>query len=208
MSKVLDNKLISLGPFHEIYIDGPEIWDSDEYGWSDMTADLSAGKAVGANAPTWSAWNGGVMDAYAFDAATMNEMWITFHPNHDIIEGSLYYPHIHWMPNTTSTGVVAWKVDICTAKGHNQAAFNTTPVTVDLADTVTSNSQYMHRIVEASTGIAMPEVDSLIMIRVYRDAADASDTFPDAVFGLTVDIHYRKGKFATKGKRPDFNLPD
>jgi hypothetical protein len=36
--RVLDNKLISLGPFHEIYIDGPAIRDSEEYGWKDMTA--------------------------------------------------------------------------------------------------------------------------------------------------------------------------
>lgn len=194
------------GPTHTWLIDGHP--DDNEYGWRDMTADLAAGKATGANAPTWAAWNGGDMDAYSFSAGTMNEMWITFHPNHDVIEGELYYPHIHWMPNTTSTGAVKWGIDICSAAGHNQAAFSATPTSIVLTDTVSSDSQYQHRIIESSTGIAMPEVDSLILLRVYRDAADAADTFPDAVFGLTVDIHYRAGRFFTKGKRPDFNVAD
>lgn len=208
MSRASQNLDHVWGKDHRWLIDGHP--DDLKYGWKDMTADLSAGKAVGANAPTWAAWNGGNMGAYSFSASTMNEMWITFHPNHDVIEGELYYPHIHWMPNTTSTGVVRWGIEYVQAKGHNQEAFNTTTSTIYLEDTVSSNSQYMHRIVEATDAqaIAMPEVDSLILMRIFRDAANAADTFPDAVFGLTVDIHYRAGKFATVGKRPDFNVED
>jgi len=197
-----------LGPNHKWAVDGHP--DSPEYGWRDMTADLSAGRATGANAPTWAAWNGGNMDALSFSAGTMNEVWITFHPNHDVIEGENFYPHIHWMPNTTSTGVVRWGIEYAIAKGHNQAAFNPTTTTIYLEDTISADSQYEHRIIEASDAqaIPMPEVDSLILMRVFRDAADAADTFPDAVFGLTVDIHYRAGRLFTKGKQPDFDVAD
>lgn len=213
MSRLSRNITTILGPDHRIAIDGTYNAPlENEYGWRDMTADLSAGRAAGANAPTWAAWNGGDMDALSFSAGTMNEVWITFHPNHDVAEGDLYYPHIHWMPNTTSTGVVRWGIDMCSAKGHQQEAFGTTPTTIYLEDTISADSQYQHRIVEATDAQAasfvMPEVDSLILMRVFRDAAHVNDTFPDAVFGLTVDIHYRADRFCTKGKRPDFNVAD
>jgi hypothetical protein len=209
MSRLSRNITTILGPHHKIAVNGN--WDDVDYGWRDLTADLSSGRAVGANAPTWAAWNGGDMDALSFSAGVMNEVWVTFHPNHDVAEGLPYYPHVHWMPNTTSTGVVRWGIDICSAKGHNQAAFSTTPTTIYLEDTISADSQYQHRIIEASDAQAatllMPEVDSLLLFRVFRDAAHGNDTFPDAVFGLTVDIHYQADRWATLNKAPNFNEP-
>lgn len=207
MSRESRDQKTVLGPRHRWAIDGTP--SNPEYGWRDMTADLSAGRAVGASAPTWTAWNGGNMDALSFSAGSMNEVWITFHPDHDVIEGELYYPHIHWMPNTTSTGVVRWGFEYTQAKGHQQEAFPAT-ATIYIEDTISTDSQYQHRIAEASDAqaIAMPEIDSLVLMRVFRDAAHPNDTFPDAVFGLTVDLHYRAGQLATKGKRPDFNEAD
>ena len=204
--RVLDNKLISLGPFHEIYIDGPAIRDSEEYGWKDMTADLNSGKAVGATAPNWVEIRNGM---YAYEFAKGDEIWITFHPNHDVIPGTLYYPHVHWTTNSTSdTGAVIWGMDIMQAEGFDTDTFPA-PTTIEMTYTFTANKQYAHLITEASDAqaLTMPDVDSLILVRIYRKN-DAADTFAGSVFGLTADIHYRSGKFATKGKRPDFNLPD
>jgi len=208
MGRVKDNKIVSLGPDHKILIDGPEILDNVEYGWKDMTSSLAAGKAVGANAPTWGTFRDG-LSAYAFSDTTMNEMWIIFHPNHDIIEGEDFFMHIHWAPNTTDTGVVRWGFEYTIAKGYGQEAFPAS-TTVYVEETISADSQYKHIITEQADGdgIPMPEVDSLIQVRVFRDGAHANDTFGADVFGLTADLHYRSGKFATVGKRPDFNLPD
>lgn len=206
MSKVLDNKIISFGPYHQLLVDGPELKDSTEYGWKDMTADLNSGKAVGATAPNWVELRDGM---YAYEFAKGDEIWITFHPNHDVIEGELYYPHVHWTTNsTTATGTVIWGIDVSQAKGFDQEAFPA-PTTIEMSYTFTENKQYQHLITECSDAqaIAMPEVDSLILMRIYRKN-DAADTFAGTVLGLTVDIHYRSGKLFTKGKRPDFNLPD
>ena len=185
-----------------------ELITSEEYivkGWNDLTADLSAGKAVGANAPTWATYRDGI-SAYSFDAGTMNEIWIVFHVLHDYAVGSKVYIHIHWSPNTTSTGVVRWGVEYTAQKGHNQGAFPAT-TTIYLEDTVASNDQYGHRIIEMSDTQAFSanlETDSLILCRIFRDAANAADTFPDAVFGLTADVHYQVDKEVTPGKSPPF----
>lgn len=183
-------------------------YPDDQYivkGWNDLTADLSAGKAVGANAPTWSTYRDGI-SAYAFDAATMNELWITWHVLHDYAVGSKVYIHVHWSPNTTSTGVVRWGIEYTAQKGHNQGAFPAT-TTVYLEDNVASNDQYGHRIIEMTDAQAFSanlETDALILCRIFRDAGDAADTFPDDAFGLTADIHYQVDKEVTPNKSPPF----
>jgi hypothetical protein len=181
--------------------------DNPEYGWKDMLGPFSTGKVAGANVPTWTTFRDG-LSAFAFSAGTMNEIWLSFHPNHDVIEGELFFPHVHWSPGvSTNTGVVRWGLEYSMVKGHNQGAFPAT-TTIYMEDTISADDQYGHRIIEDTTGIAMPEVDSLIMVRIFRDAAHANDTFPDVAFGLMLDLHYRAGKFGTKGKRPNFNEAD
>ena len=204
MSRISQNLTQILGRLHRFAIGGSI--DSPEYGWKDMTTALSAGRAVGANTPTWGTFRDG-LEAYGFSASTMNEVWLVFHPNHDIIEGENFFFHVHWAPNTTDTGVVRWGFEYTIAKGFDQEAFPAS-TTVYVEETIASDKQYRHIVSEVATGIPMPEVDSLIQLRIFRDAAHANDTFTGEVFGLTADIHYRAGKFATIGKRPDFNVAD
>lgn len=201
------NKEVILGPYHEFYIDDP-IDSAREGYWRDMTADLAGARAAGANIPSWANFRDGLY-AWQFASNQTNELWVVFHPNHDGIEGELCYPHIHFSPTTTSTGVVKWGIEYTMAKGFDQEAFPAS-TTIDLSYEITANKQYQHLITEASDGtaFALPEVDSLIMVRMFRDATDAADTFPDAIMALTMDIHYRAFKLGTKGKRPDFDEAD
>jgi len=173
-------------------------------GWEDIIADLSAGKAVGANAPTWATFRDGI-EAYGFDAGTMNEIWITFHTTHDYKDGSMIYPHVHWAPNTTSTGVVRWGMEYSVAKGHDQEAFPAS-TTIYLEHTISVDKQYQHIITEVSDGQAFDafEADSLVLMRIFRDAGDAADTFPDSVFAFTADVHFQVDKQVTINKAPPF----
>ena len=173
-------------------------------GWSDYLASLSSGKVAGANVPTWSNYRDGI-NAYSFSASATNEVWITFHINHDYQDGSKVYPHVHWSPNTTSTGVVRWGVEYTVQKGHQQGAFPAS-TTIYLEDTISSDSQYQHRIIEASDAQAFDayEADTLVLCRVFRDGGHANDTFPDAVFGLMADLHVQIDKLATPNKTAPF----
>lgn len=196
------------GPNHTWLIDGKDDDGvGDQYGWKDMTANLgSAGAPAGATTPDFAVFRGGIK-AYQFNKG--DELYITFHPNHDVIPGEKFYPHIHWATNsTTDTGTVIWGIEYTIAEGFDTDAFPATS-TIEMSYTFTANKQYQHLITECSDAqaITMPDVDSLILMRIYRKN-DAADTFAGNVFGLTADIHYRAGKFATVGKRPNFNEAD
>jgi len=183
---------------------GLKVGDPAGWGWRDMTADLTRVGGGGNNPPTWANFRDGI-DAWRFGAGVLDMVWVTFHPNHDVVEGAPCYPHIHWAPNTTSTGVVRWGVEYIIAKGHDQEAFPAS-TTIYFEPEITVNKQYQHIITECSDAQAfpMPEVDSLIMMRVFRDGAHANDTFPDGVFGLTADLHYQSTNMATVNKAPNF----
>lgn len=175
-------------------------------GWEDITADLSAGKAVGANAPTWAAFRSGI-SAYRFHQTTMNELWVTFHITHQYRKNTDIYPHIHWAPNTTSTGTVRWAIEYTFAKGHDQEAFPAS-TTIYLEHTIASNKQYQHIITETSEAAAFGagdiEIDGLLLCRIFRDAGNAADTFPDPVFALTADIHFEVGQITSPNKSAPF----
>jgi len=190
--------------FREISLALSELDNKETLGWDDIVADLSAGKAVGANAPTWAVYRDSI-EAYRFDASTMNEIWITFHVKHDYSYGTNLYPHVHWGPSTTSTGVVRWGFEYTIAKGHDQEAFPAS-VTVYVNHTIATNKQYQHIISEVSDGDSFDgfEPDTLVLMRIFRDAGDAADTFPDNVFAFTADIHFQADKQVTKNKVPPF----
>ena len=185
-----------------------EIFTDEQYiikGWEDLTADLASGKVAGANVPTWANYRDGI-NAYSFSASATNEVWITFHIKHDYAVGSKVYIHVHWSPNTTSTGTVRWGIEYTAQKGHDQGAFPAS-TTVYLEETLSSNKQYQHFITEMTDAQAFStnlETDALILCRVFRDGSHANDDFPDAVFGLTADIHYQVDKQVTPNKAPPF----
>ena len=173
-------------------------------GWRDLVGDINI-KGTGANDPSWANFRNGIY-AYSFSASAMKEVWIVYHIDHDYKEGSSIYLHTHWSTTGTNTGVVRWGFEYTAAKGHGQEAFGaTTTVYKDLA---ASGTAYQHMISEIAVGDVIPsthlEPDSLILVRIFRDAADVADTCTDAAFLLTADCHYQTDHENTKNKAPNF----
>lgn len=69
-----------------------------------------------------------------------------------------------------------------------------------------SSTPYAHLITEVgeSDAITIDEPDGLMLVRVWRDANDAGDTYPDVAFAFTADLHYQSDRNGTPNKRPDF----
>lgn len=174
-------------------------------GWQDYLSSISAGKAVGANAPTWSAILGGI-SAYSFSATTMNEVWLNFHILHDYMPGTMFYPHVHWTTAGTATGVCRWGLEYTFARGYGIEAFPA-PTTIYLEQAATGTA-YTHMIAEAAegAGVLIPtlETDGILLMRVFRDAANAADTLTDAAFGLFVDMHYQSDGMLTNERNRTF----
>ncbi len=172
-------------------------------GWRDLKGDINV-RGNGSNNPVWAAFRDGLY-AYDFHASVMNEAWVSYHIDHDYAPGTPVYLHAHWAPKTVNTGVVRFGFEYAIAKGHDQEAFPTS-TTVYVESNISSNRQYKHMVAEIGTGIssASIEPDSLILVRIFRDATHINDTFPDVAPVLTADCHYQADRVATKNRAPNF----
>lgn len=179
-----------------------------DYGWSDLIAGFVV-KGSGVTDPAWGVVRDG-LEGYLFSATAMRRILCDFHLGHDIALGTVLYPHVHWCPVTTATGTVRWGIEYSVAKGHQQGAASVfgPSTTVYVEQTVSAASQYQHFIAEVSLANAIPatniEPDSVIKMRVFRDAAHANDTFPDSVHAWQADLHYQVARITTKNKAPNF----
>jgi hypothetical protein len=136
----------------------------------------------------------------------MNEVWAVYHVKHDYAPGTVMYSHTHWTTLGVNTGVVRWGFEYTVAKGYTQQVFPaTTTVYKELA---ASGTPLMHMISEVAVGDAIPaanlEPDSLILMRVFRDAANAADTCTDTAFLLLADLHYQSDRVHTLNKNFPF----
>ncbi len=180
--------------------------------WRDLIGNITLRGTPGANSPTWEEITGMTgMFAYSFSATTMNEIWINYHIDHDIYTGSdsRLYLHTHWLnaAATPNTGAVRWGFQYTIAKGHQQQAF---PATATVYVNQTCNAtRYMHHIAEISLADSIDmsafEPDTLILCRIFRDAANIADTCSDKVYLLLSDCHYMADRAGTKAKSPDFD---
>lgn len=177
---------------------------SPAFGWRDLTSSIEV-RGVGVNDPTFAVYTGTVIRAYQFSASVMNEVFMVFHVPHDWVPGTAIFFHAHWsnaaaVPNT---GNVIWGFDYSFGKGFGQEAF---PAVQTASVTAASPAtRYLHNVSE-TTAVTIPtmEVDGLILMRGYRDAANVLDTCTDAVFLHTIDIHYQSTNMATANKAPSF----
>lgn len=182
---------------------------SGNYGWNDLVASFIVKATSGLNNPTWGNLFGG-MQGYLFSPGSMNQVWVDFHIVHDIALGTVLYPHIHWTPTTTGTGTVRWGIEYSVAKGHQQTTGSIFPATttVYIEQNIAAPSQWKHFIAEVDLVDAIPttniEPDSMVKVRVFRDATHVNDTYTGDVHAWQADIHYQVATLSTKNKSPNF----
>ena len=105
---------------------------------------------------------------------------------------------------------VRWGVEYTWARRHDSTGQIVFPEsqTIYIETTISDNKQYTHMVNESADGAGIAgstmEVDAIIMCRFFRDATHANDTFPDAVFLLSVDIHYQSLVKTTPLRVPPF----
>jgi hypothetical protein len=172
-------------------------------GWEDLESSFVSAKVAGANVPVFASFVGGI-NAFQFSATLLKEVFMMpLHVPHDYKPGSFIYHHIHWSPDDTSTGVVRWGLEYSIAKGHGQQAFPA-PTTIYLEQAGNGTAK-AHQIIEDTVGIKLDiEPDSLILMRVFRDAAHTNDTYTGSAWGHFMDAHYQTDRKNTPKKTPNF----
>lgn len=174
-------------------------------GWADILGDIVI-KGSGAQDPSWTILTGGI-SAYSFSATAIREAQVVFHIGHDYQPGGDVLLHTHWTTTGTNTGVCRWGFEYTIAKGHNQSSGSVFPATTTVyAEQAASGTALKHMVTEISSSVTLTNVepDSLILVRVFRDATHANDTLTDAAFLLKADAHYETDRVCTLNRTPNF----
>jgi len=175
-------------------------------GWKDNIIPferVKTGELV--NSPLWVDTGNGLY-GYMFSDEEDNEIFADFHINHDYKENSPIFPHIHWIPLSTSTGNVRWEISYVIAKGHQQNESLTEPLSTIILDVNGKGVVGEHFVTEVTElqTFTCSEADIVVRVRVRRLGTDAADTFYGGVVGLMIDFHYQSDKDFTYNKAPNF----
>lgn len=172
----------------------------NETGWRDIRGQINT--RIGPTNPT--STQIGTSGIYMYAFAINDEADIGFHIPHDYVEGTDILFHVHWMPSGTDTNSVKWEVSYMYAKGHNQANFDPSSLTVVTAEESPPGTAYRHMVTEtAAVPIAGLEADGIIEVAVKRITNGGSENL-DTIFVMECDVHYQSTNEATPNREPDF----
>lgn len=178
--------------------------------WDDLRIEPVA-RTTGANAPTFSQWftNGagsrGVY-LYLFDNAaggSEKEVFFTVQMPHSWA-GTEVHVHAHWLAATTAaTSAVRWALEYTWAEpfatfGNTTIIYSSTP---EGGDTGTTANKHMITEFAALTPTAAQDgLSSIMVCRLYRDSANAGDTYTGNAGLLYLDVHYELDKLGSNGE--------
>jgi hypothetical protein len=136
------------------------------------------------------------MQIHGFDGGTTSEqVFAQVEIPHDWAEGTEIRPHIHWTPTNASAGNVKWFMDYTIADVDGVFSGSQTLSVVDAADGVAWKNQVAALGTINMTGY---NISAHIIMRIYRNPADAQDTYGSDAGLLTIGIHYQKDTFGSK----------
>lgn len=177
---------------------------NDLTGWKDNIQWFSAAKGNGTTEPQWQDIGNGL---YGFMFTTGDELFVTFHVNHDYALGTKGYPHIHFFSDSVEAAgeSCTWEVVYTIAKGHSQGQSLTTSPATSFEMTYTYTGSEVageHIVLECSDAQAFDliEPDTVIMMGVKLVA----ETVTGNIFGICADLHYQSDREITPNKAPDF----
>lgn len=186
------------------------IADLDErtkLGWIDIVSELYYRDSPAT--PIATNYKGGLY-LPEFTANDTLEAFATFHIPHGYKPG-LIYPHVHFVTKSTAGGVVRIGFEYTWARRHdsligNKKFQNTQFLYIDY--TVAEGSDDLHIVAETPEGVGIDgsgiEVDSVILMRMFREGAHPNDTFAHSIWGICADLHIQVDRTATINRAPNF----
>lgn len=106
---------------------------------------------------------------------------------HDYKEGTDIVPHLHWCPTTTGAGNVKWQLEYSWLNGGSTVTTSvTTSVTVAAPGVI---GQEQRTSFPAISGVGKT-IGSRFVFRLFRNPADAADTYGADAGAFDIGIHY------------------
>lgn len=175
------------GDYSETETDGTLHFVGGATVWRDFNFGVGA-LGAGASAPDLVPVNGTGVVLYGFDGnVTTEQLYASLEMDHEWKEGSVIYPHIHWMPTTNNAGNVKWQLEyIWVDKNHGAVGASTTITVTADAGGVAWDSRFTNFPTIDGTG---KTIGSQMMIRLFRNPADVADTYPNDATVITFGFH-------------------
>lgn len=156
--------------------------------WDDLLPS-SVSVGGGASAPSFTAYNGNLR-AYEFNGTgpTTKELQMQWQLSHSWLEGGAINPHLHlYIPAMAAGGDIKF---YCEYTWVNVDGAEGATTTVAGTLTVAISDGTRHKILEFpsidGTGMTL---SSMFSARIYRNPADAADTFGYSVWLKSADLH-------------------
>lgn len=130
----------------------------------------------------------GSIKSFGFDGVTqVEELFYHVDLQHDYIPGTNIIPHVHWMPSTNAAGNVVWQWDYQWVEtGGTFGAPTNDPCTAVAA----GGTAWVDKRSEVTISGAGKTYNSRLLLRLFRDPANAGDTYGDDAVLSSVGVHY------------------
>jgi len=168
-------------------------------------------RTTGANSPTFEVYltNGagsrGVW-LYSFDnavAGSEKELFFTIQFPHGW-KGTDVYPHVHFIPAANGTAMaVRWGLEYTWVEpggtfGNTSIVYTATNVQGDV--NLVANKHYIAAFSGITPSATQNDISSIAICRLFRDSANAADTYTNKAGLLYVDWHYEIDQIGSKSE--------
>jgi hypothetical protein len=124
------------------------------------------------------------------DGSGVEAMSFTLQLPHNWKDGTTIYPHIHWIPKSSTSGNMKWNLDYSWANIDGTfSAATTSSVVID--GPFTANKHLLSDLTPANVGIDATgkTYSSVLICRIWRDSNSGLDTYTGDAGGLSMDFH-------------------
>ncbi len=183
--------------------DGTMIYNGTATVWDDMQ--VSPGAATkNLNPPDWGAFIDG-LQLFVFDPVKEEQVYFSVQIPHGYKVGSDLHPHVHW---TTPLGIpsannVVWGLEYTIVNIGGQFPNSVTLSANNVIPGIGTPTVVRQHLITAFATIpgAALNISSILVCRLFRNATNVADTFPNDVGLLSFDLHYEKD---ADGSHTDF----
>lgn len=137
------------------------------------------------NTPDYVTFKGG-LQALAFDAGTMEQAFIEFQIPHSKEDDTPLLPHFHTSVMENASGVVVMCMEYSCANISEEFT-NDMFLCTSINET---NKAFIHLETDSTWILYRISASGMCVGRIYRNATDARDTYPNDVILHEFDIHY------------------
>ncbi len=163
-------------------------------GWGNSV--IQAGSLIpGATPPGLVSMFGAAIGGLAFDGAgAAEELHGFYEVDSSWIEGTAIKPYLRWIPTTAAAGNVKWQLSYCwDSNSGTSSSITTTAIVTAAAGAWTKQAAILPDISGAGKTLG-----AQLFFRIFRDSADASDTYAaDAVLSC-IGFHYEKNSIGSQ----------